>query len=114
VRGSLPSSLLFLLKLNRDVGVGAQPHRIALDAGDQALRDVMVVPGMAALPFLDIGAGVRLGQLDAVAFDMVDGADMDAVGTDYVHMLLDLAEVGHGHSPVMVSAAERTTAELVA
>jgi hypothetical protein len=40
-------------------------------------------------------AAVGLGQLDSVAIDLIDGADMDAVGADHFHMFADLAEVGH-------------------
>ena len=38
-------------------------------------------------------AGIRvvLGQQDAVALDLVDGADMLAVRPDDLHMLVDLA-----------------------
>src|SRR3546814_10665918 len=46
-------------------------------------------------------AAVGLGQFDPFAFEMVDGADMDAVGTDDIHLFLDRAMVMlcHGHSP---------------
>jgi hypothetical protein len=78
----------FFLERHRDIGIGAQPHLIALDIGDEADRDVMVMPGMAALSTFDLGARILLGQLDPVAIDMVDGADMDAVGADHFHMFL--------------------------
>ena len=45
-------------------------------------------------------AAVGLGQLDPLALDLVDGADMDAVGADDFHMLANFAGVGHGGSPL--------------
>ena len=47
---------------------------------------------MAFVPTL---ATVSLGQFDAVLFDPVDGADMDAVRANYFHMLLNAAHNGH-------------------
>ena len=44
-------------------------------------------------------AAVGLGELDTIAFDLIDGAEMDAVGADHFHMLFDGREVGHGASP---------------
>ena len=40
-------------------------------------------------------AAVALGELDAVALDLVDDADMDVVGADHLGMFLDLAGIGH-------------------
>jgi hypothetical protein len=34
-------------------------------------------------------AAVLLGQLDPVTLDLVDGADVNAVGSDYVHVFFD-------------------------
>jgi hypothetical protein len=41
------------------------------------------------------------GHLDSIAFDLVDGADVDAVGTDDFHLFPDLAEVGHVHHSLL-------------
>jgi len=113
--GAPGSGLFFLFEGHRDVGVGGQADLVALDTRDQAGRDEVVVPGMRALPLGDVGTRILLGQLDAVALDLVDGADMDAVGADDFHMFLDLAGVGHGIAPwLMVPDAKRTPAGVVA
>ena len=39
------------------------------------------------MAFVAAFAAVVLGELDALALDLVDGADMDAVGADHFHML---------------------------
>jgi hypothetical protein len=44
-------------------------------------------------------SAVLLRQLDAIAFDPVDRADMDAIGPDDFHVFLDFF---HGRSPGMV------------
>ena len=44
-------------------------------------------------------AAVGLGELDTIAFDLIDGAEMDAVGADHFHMFFDVREVGHAGSP---------------
>ncbi|GAA0668283.1 hypothetical protein GCM10009102_18130 [Sphingomonas insulae] len=66
---------------------------------------------LAALPVLRAGR-IVLGQLDALAIDMVDGADMDAIGADDLHMLLDVAMIVHATSPVMGSGVKRADPEL--
>jgi len=100
-RASAGAALLFL-KSHRDVGVGRQANLIPLYFGDQAAGDEMMMAFVAAL------AAVALGQLDAVAFDPVDCAKMDAVGADHFHMLANILEAAHSHSPLSV-APERTT-----
>jgi hypothetical protein len=57
-------AVLFLLKRGRDGGVGGEADAVAFDVGDQAAGDVVVV--------VAVGAAVLLGQLDAVALDLVD------------------------------------------
>ena len=88
---ALPSACQLSLLLHRDrhVGVRRQAHRVALDVGDEAERDLVV------MPFVRTFAAVFFRELDAAAFDAVDCADMNAVGTDNFHMFLDLAGVGH-------------------
>ncbi|MDB5696685.1 MAG: hypothetical protein JWN21_2228 [Sphingomonas bacterium] len=97
----------FFLERDRDIGIGGQPHRVALHRRDQPGRDEVVVALVAPL------SGVLLGQLDAVPLDAVDGADMDAVGADHFHMLGDGADVGHARSPVMMSV-QRLASGIVA
>jgi uncharacterized protein involved in copper resistance len=53
-------------------------------------------------------AAVRLGQLDPVAFDMVDGADRDAVGADHLHMLANIVKAAHRLAPFSSSQRLRT------
>ena len=38
-------------------------------------------------------ARVLFGELDAVALDVVNGADMDAIGADNVRVFFDLAKI---------------------
>src|ERR1017187_1791193 len=40
---------------------------------------------------------IRLGQLNPVAFDLIDSSDVDTIGADYFHMLFDF-----GHSNVLL------------
>jgi hypothetical protein len=40
--------------------------------------------------------GIGLGQLDALALEMVNLADMSAVGSDHFHMLANLGRICHG------------------
>src|SRR5688572_3296156 len=68
------------LEAHRDVAVRGQAHLVALDFGDEAGGDEVVMALVAPRSFRDLGTAVLLGQLDAVAFDAVDGADMHAVG----------------------------------
>src|SRR6516165_5988155 len=74
-------ALLFLLHHHRNSRVGGEADLVAFDVCDESLVDVVVMALVAAL------AAVLLGQLDAVAFDAVDGADVNAVGPDHFHML---------------------------
>jgi len=70
---------------------GGQPHLVAFHLRDQALVDEVMVALVATLP------AVLLSQLDAVAFDLVDGANVNAVRADNFHVLFD---VGHWMSSV--------------
>src|ERR1043166_2317807 len=65
-----------LLHRDRDVAVGGEADLVALHAGDEAQVDVVMVALVAALP------AVLAGQLDALALDAVDGADMEAGRAD--------------------------------
>jgi len=89
--GGGKNASLVPVKLQRVGAVRAQPHLAVLDVRDEADRDVVV---LGALPVLRLRR-VVLGQLDAVALDVVDGADMGAVGADDLGMLLDLRNVDH-------------------
>ncbi len=62
----------------------------ALDRGDEAAGNVMMM--------MLVRAAVLLGQLDSIALDRIDGAEADSVGAENFHVGLDLAEIGHGAS----------------
>ncbi len=79
IRNSLAT--FFLFEQRRVVGVGGEPNFISLDVGDQAGRDIVVV--------VAVGPAVRARQLDPVTLDLVDRAEVDAVGADDFHVFLD-------------------------
>src|SRR3984957_1606719 len=64
---------------------GGEPHLVAFNAGHQATIDIVVMPLVRTF------STVLLGQLDPVAFDLIDGADVNAVGADDFHVLLDVS-----------------------
>jgi hypothetical protein len=97
------SLLFFFFERHGNVGIRAQPYDIVLDRSDKATGNEVVMPDMGRFSALDLGARVLFGQLDAVALDMVDGADMDAIGANDFGMFLDLRKVGHSSSPEMGS-----------
>src|SRR3569623_1805792 len=80
----------FLFHRHGDVGIGRKADLVAFDFRDQAAVDEMMVALVLAL------AAVFFGQFDAFPFNPVNSADVCAVGADDLHMLLDLAQVGHG------------------
>ena len=89
LRQLVGDEIRFLFEGDGDIAVRRKPDLVAFDIGDEAERDEVVVALMRAL------AAVRLGQLDAVALDVIDSADMHAVGSDDFHMFLDAAGVCH-------------------
>src|ERR1700761_466158 len=76
-------SSFFLFHGDRNVRIGRQPYLIALDASHQSFIDVVVMALVRALP------AIPLCQLDASTIHEVDSPDMDAISTDYFHMLFD-------------------------
>src|SRR5215218_27644 len=56
-------AVIFLLEQSGVVGVGGEAHPVALDRGDEAGREVMVM--------VLVRAAVGLGQLDPVALDRI-------------------------------------------
>ena len=78
-----------MLHRHRDVTIRGETNLVAFHVGHEAAVDVVM---MASVPTL---ATVSLGQFDAVLFDPIDGADMDAVRANYFHMLFDTAHDGH-------------------
>ena len=68
---------------------------------------------LSALPF-EL-ATVRLGKLDAVAIDMIDGAEMHSIRADHFGMLFDLALIDHRITPSLgVRAVERISRRIAA
>src|ERR1700746_1183022 len=62
---------------------GGEAHLVAFDAGNQATVDIVVVALGRSL------AAALLRELEPVALELVDRADVDAVGADDFHVLLD-------------------------
>jgi hypothetical protein len=91
-----PSPLVLFFFKENSVGAGRrQPHSaILINPGDQSLADIMMMPGVTSL------AAVRLDELDTIAFDMIDSADMDAISADNLGMFLDAAQINHHIAPV--------------
>jgi hypothetical protein len=99
----LPAFLF--LEGNRNFSIGGKAHSIAFDIGDQFEGDEVVMPLVTALP------AVLLGQLDAVAFDVINCADMNAVGSDDFGMFLDSRCIDHGQL-LLFACLQRTKCEL--
>jgi hypothetical protein len=74
-----------LFEGNGNVAIGGKANLVPFDVRHQADIDVVMMVGLVTLPT------IVFGHLDAAALDAVDGADMDAVGSDNLHMRLDLA-----------------------
>src|SRR5947199_4664613 len=65
-----------LFEGHRNIGVGGQANLRSFHARNEAQLDVVTMPLMEAL------ATIALAELDPVADDAIDGADMYAVGAD--------------------------------
>ena len=79
-------------------------HSAVFDFGNQPAGDEMVMPFMAAF------ATVLLGQLDAVALNVIHRADMNAIGANDFGMFLNLRKIGHRFFLWLVSTSQRLTA----
>src|SRR5690242_2466936 len=71
----------------------AEPNPGAFDIRHQA--EIHVV----AMPFVAAFTGVRPGKPDTAVLDTIDGADVDAIRADHLHVLFD-AIVVHIESPL--------------
>ncbi len=91
-----PSPLVLFFFKENGVGAGRrEPHSaILINPGDQSLADIMMMPGVTSL------AAIRLDQLDTIAIDMIDSADMDAISADNLSMFLDAGKINHHIAPV--------------
>jgi hypothetical protein len=85
----------FLFEGHGHIGIGAEPHHTFMDIRDQATRNEMMMALMRAV------AAILPRELDAVADDMVDSADMHTVRADDFGMVFYLAEIGHGVAPLL-------------
>ena len=47
-------------------------------------------------------SAIGLGQFDAIALDLVDRTDMNAVGADYFHMFADCRKIAHFLAPCLI------------
>jgi hypothetical protein len=111
-RGSMGSRFFF--EGRRDVAIGAQADHAVLDIGDQGDGDDVMMPFVAALRAVDLGAGILLGQLDAISLDLVDGADMDAIAADDLGRFLNLADIDDFGFPSLKVRTQRTIPEFAA
>jgi len=74
-----------LFEGNSNVAIGGKTDLVAFDIRHQTDIDVVMMAGLMTLP------AIIFGHLDAAGFDVVNGADMNAVGSNNLHMRLDLA-----------------------
>ena len=76
-------NLGLLLHRHRDVAVRRETNLIAFHVGYKTAVDIVVVTSMPTL------ATVSLGQLDAVVFGPIYGADMDAIRAAGLKLAVD-------------------------
>src|SRR5438270_5358955 len=83
------AALFLLEKVCDDIAARGQADLIALDLGDKAARNVMVVVFVT-------NAAVGADQLDPVLLDAVDRSQVHAVGAEHFHMLANIVKTAHG------------------
>jgi hypothetical protein len=86
LRQEVALRLLFLFHRDRNGSNRRQANLVSLYASDKAAINEMVMALVA--PF----AAVLPGQLNAIAFDLINRTDVDTIRADNFHMLLD---IGH-------------------
>src|SRR3989344_2064486 len=92
------SCLFGLLEQVDRIGGGRrQADRVPVYRRDEPGGQIMMLAALAVFGLRAVG----LGQLDALAVEMIDGTDRDTVGADDSHIFLDRAMVMlcHGESP---------------
>jgi hypothetical protein len=87
-------ALLFFHR-HGDRADGGKPHLVALNTGNQTAVDIVMMALVRSL------SAVLLGQLDPIALNLVDRADVNAVGADNLHVLFDVS-----HCPLPWSTAQ--------
>lgn len=80
---------VFLLKRNGDVSIGRKTDRLTFNLSNQAQIKIVMMALMFSFP------AILLCQLDPIAFDAVDSANMNTVRTDDFGMLFDFRVVNH-------------------
>src|SRR4051794_28059702 len=78
------SSLLFLFHGDGDSTDSREPDLIAFHLGDEAAINEVVMPLVASF------AAIFFGELDAVALNLIDCADMGSVRSNNFHVFFDL------------------------
>src|SRR6266404_1620329 len=82
------AALFLFEEVGDDVAASSQPDLVALDLGNKAARNEMM---MLLVP----DAAVRADQLDTVFLDPVDCSEVDTVRTNHFHMLANILEAAH-------------------
>jgi hypothetical protein len=80
-----PRLLLLVFHRDRDSPNRGEAYFVALDTGNEAAINEVVMPLVASL------AAVFLGQLDPITLDLIDCTDVDTVRADYFHVFLDFS-----------------------
>jgi hypothetical protein len=86
-----------LFERNGNVTICGKTNLVSFDVRHQADIDVVMVLGLVTLPT------IVFGHLDAAALDVVDGADMDAVRSNNLHMRLDFACIHEAVPPAGIT-----------
>jgi hypothetical protein len=73
----------FFFQRNGDIRVGGEADLVIFDASHETRLNIMMMPFV-------LSEAVALLEFDAVAVDTIDGADMDAIRTDDLHIFSDL------------------------
>ncbi|ESQ92884.1 hypothetical protein ABENE_07205 [Asticcacaulis benevestitus DSM 16100 = ATCC BAA-896] len=84
-------AVFFFLKRHSDIGIGRQPHLIAFYIGDKPEVDKVV------MALVRVAFHLKFFKLDAMAFNAVHRANMNAIGADNVRMFLNICCIYHGH-----------------
>jgi hypothetical protein len=78
---------LFFFHRDRNGSDGRKPDFVAFHLSNQAAINEVMMALVASL------AAVLFSQLDAVAFNLINRANMDTIGPDYFHVLFDVSHL---------------------
>jgi len=93
VGGFFAFFFFFFFKCDGYICICGKAHGAVFDSRDLTTADEVVVPFMVAF------TAIFFGQLDTVADNPVNGANMNAVRADDFCMFLNLGKVCHDNSP---------------